>query len=240
MANAPTTTEIGRAARLSGKGRPPHLVPPANMPWADAKASALFLSSRSYAHVPIFWATAIAAFQTPCKIDDMPHFLCRMIQTCLLTVLLLPTAPLLACAFNLTPRDRAHQSFDAVFVGKIVAADYKQNIGRRSRPWQAIASIQRPAGETWWNLYRGNDDCDDGQPLPKVGDPWVLYLQRIGGRLVAVHSMPLVQARREDPRFGGAPYPDRAQQQRRAREIRKIDAILDARKTWSSAVRPRP
>lgn len=190
----------------------------------------------------LFRVRAIAAYRPPCKIDVMSPLPRRMIQSCLLTVLLLPTAPLLACAVNLTPRDRAHRSFDAVFVGKIIAAGYRQNSGGRPRPWRAIASVQRPAGETWWNLHRsgGNDDCDDGQRPPKVGDPWVLYLQRSQARLVAIHSMPLAQARREDPRFGGPPYPDRAQQERRAAEIRKIDAILDARKTRSSAARPRP
>ncbi|SEI96731.1 hypothetical protein SAMN05518849_10226 [Sphingobium sp. AP50] len=33
MASALTTSKFGRAARLTGKGRPPPHVPPANMPW---------------------------------------------------------------------------------------------------------------------------------------------------------------------------------------------------------------
>lgn len=166
----------------------------------------------------------------------------RRIQLCLSAALLLPVQPLFACAINLTPRERAHRSFDAIFVGKIKAASYRTDSHGHSRPWQAIASVQRPAGETWWNLYRSGDnaECDDGQPLPKVGDQWVLYLQRKQGRLLVLHSMPLAQARREDPRFGGTPYPDKAEQQRRTDEIRKIDAALDARKARLSAARPRP
>ncbi|WP_311269067.1 hypothetical protein [Sphingobium sp. WCS2017Hpa-17] len=119
-----------------------------------------------------------------------------------------------ACAV-FTPQDElASRQYERIVAAKIVSAAYDGPHEPHNEPWSAKAitiSVAHgvPKGSLFY-LHRtgshGGGDCDDGEPLPKVGETWILYLDRSGSRYPA-YSLPFYKVRKMDPRFGGPPRP---------------------------------
>lgn len=193
-------------------------------------------------HRPYFFAfaTALCTTERLCH----PRVMQRSVQFLIFagvaagTALTATTAS--ACTIYQSARDRAKGPFDSIVVGRVVQARHFDSPNDESRAWSATVIIGERIADRMFSVFSHPDDCGERLKMPKVGDAWVLYIKRRNGSAVLFHAMPLAQARKEDPRFGGPAYPAAAKQRRLAKEIRRIDALVAARKAQSSESRSGP
>ncbi|WP_375194880.1 hypothetical protein [Sphingobium sp.] len=166
------------------------------------------------------------------------RYVLRHLALSALTVACLNPASSFACAVSLTVRDRAQGPFDSVNLARIAQSGYISPTGPADRAWKATAIIEGRIAERIVTLYSDPSDCNERVAIPHAGEVWVIYIKRFEDhRSLAVLAMSLAQARREDPRFGGLPYPDYA---RRDREVRKVNRQLSLRRKLGSDARPSP
>jgi hypothetical protein len=166
------------------------------------------------------------------------RYVLRYLTLSALAVACLNPASSFACAVSLTVRDQARGPFDSVSLARIAQSGYINPTGPADRAWKATAIIEGRIAERIFTLYSDPSDCNERIAIPHAGEVWVIYIKRFEDhRSLAVLAMSLTQARREDPRFGGPPYPDYAG---REREIRKVNRQLSLRRKLSSNARPRP
>lgn len=117
--------------------------------------------------------------------------------------------PALACRVYQSPETRMAYPYDTVIRARIERATHEPNNGDRGQAWRATArlaaTVEGPIpAERLFELGRSGESsaCDDGQPIAKVGDTWVLYLsKRPGGGYAVSYSYPLDLARDLDRRL---------------------------------------
>ena len=119
--------------------------------------------------------------------------------------------PAVACRYNAPAEERVRRDYDAVVVATVTASTYGVWHRGAERPsWQATGRSERlvkgaaPSGDYAFGRSGASAACDDGQPAPRVGERWVLYLQAVEGRVHVTQSYPLTLAETIDPRFGAA------------------------------------
>lgn len=227
MASAPTTTDFGGAAPAAPSSR------------CSSCEHALGPMCK---HRPYFLllGTKLCMKQLSCRPRVMQRSVRLLISASMVagTALTAPTAS--ACTIYQSARDRAKGPFDSVVVGRVVQARNNGSPSDESRAWSATVIIGERIADRMFSVFSHHDDCGERLKMPKVGDAWVLYIKRRNGSAVLFHAMPLAQARKEDPRFGGPAYPAAAKQRRLAEEIRRIDALVAALKAQSSESRSGP
>ncbi|PXA81799.1 hypothetical protein DMC25_20385 [Caulobacter sp. D4A] len=119
-----------------------------------------------------------------------------------------------ACYYNMPAKDRIRRTtYDAVLLARVDQALYTdgldQDQGDRNRPWSAqvtaTSAVVGAPDQTAFEIGRTAQPtaCDDGQPIAKVGDTWVLYLmrRRDGPGYQVSQSYPLAFARQYDARL---------------------------------------
>jgi hypothetical protein len=118
-----------------------------------------------------------------------------------------------ACYYNMPARERVQRDYDAVVLARIDQALYtdglRQDQGALNRPWRAqvtaTGAVVGTVEQTAFEIGRTAQStaCDDGQPIAKVGETWVLYLmrRRDGPGFQVSQSYPLDFARQYDPRL---------------------------------------
>ena len=118
-----------------------------------------------------------------------------------------------ACRVNQPPEARMSQTYDAVVIGTVVSAQQRDaDAPGESRAWEAVvevaSTIEGTADASSYQIGRTGDSaaCDDGQPIARVGETWVLYLRRHASNgMVAGYSYPYQQARELDRRLSNRP-----------------------------------
>ncbi|WP_336970004.1 hypothetical protein [Sphingobium aromaticiconvertens] len=77
--------------------------------------------------------------------------------------------------------------------------------------WEAtVSTISSAPGvprASTFIISRRDGSCIPGEPTPKVGHTWILYLNRDGQRYYPAYSLPFAKARKIDPRFTGQNTP---------------------------------
>lgn len=126
-------------------------------------------------------------------------------------VLALASVPAQACRVRLSAEERLHGAyekgiFSSVAVVTIAEAKYTQQPISDAHPWSATARVDllllgsfEPKTVTFERGW-GSAACDDGQPLAKAGEKWIVYFWKHPerGQLVWA-SYPLEIASAADP-----------------------------------------
>jgi hypothetical protein len=134
-----------------------------------------------------------------------------------LVALAATAAPALACKRIDSPNQKLENGYNgnaivAVALVKISDGRYthpKAEDGD-NHPWEVTATVQRmlkgeyePKSvkfERGW----GSAACDDGRPLPGVGEQWVVYFEKkLDGTLAVWQTYPVSVANRDDPQLKG-------------------------------------
>ncbi|MFT4251251.1 MAG: hypothetical protein QM608_02055 [Caulobacter sp.] len=118
-----------------------------------------------------------------------------------------------ACRVNVPAQDRVKHDYDAVLLARVDEALYadglRQDQGDKGRPWRARVTandaVVGALDQAEFEIGRTAQPtaCDDGQPIAKAGETWVLYLmrRRDGSGYQVSQSYPLAFARQHDPRL---------------------------------------
>lgn len=113
-----------------------------------------------------------------------------------------------ACRVFIPPEARLINEFTAVAIGTVEAARYTSDPQPDWHSWEAMVRlseiVEGAPAEPVYRIGRTGSSaaCDDGQPLPRDGDTWVVYLrEHPAGGLYARESYPLTLAREIDLRF---------------------------------------
>jgi hypothetical protein len=145
-----------------------------------------------------------------------------------------------ACVVSISHSDRVLSNFNAI---AIVRIEYSLYTGKRWSDlgaWVASARLykffQGSVPETSLRLrgseWEGGLLCSTEQAIPKYGEFWVVYFSQSDEMLRQNLSIPLAEARKIDWRFGApgvdSPAVRRWRQMRRRKELRSVNAVLDA------------
>ncbi|PVM85813.1 hypothetical protein [Caulobacter endophyticus] len=114
-----------------------------------------------------------------------------------------------ACRVNQPPEACVAHAYDAVILARIESAGPDDRLRGERPAWTASArrtgAIEGKAvSQAVFEIGRTGQStaCDDGQPIARVGETWVLYLHETpGAGWTAGASYPLDLARRIDPRL---------------------------------------
>jgi hypothetical protein len=124
----------------------------------------------------------------------------------LIVIQLICASQTFACRIMRLPQDKvALGGFDAVVVGQVTHARYTGEKKSHYHPWEGAVSVRTvirgDVKQDTFPIYRSGSRvaCDDGEPVPPEGQPWVLYLRGQGSILYVVNSFPLTIACGADP-----------------------------------------
>lgn len=134
----------------------------------------------------------------------------RLLPT-LLTAVVLALAgggQALACRVGHRPLDPANRPYDAIVLVTVRSAAYGEQLGERPS-WKATGRLRQtvlgdPGSATFEFGRTGSSAaCDDGLPIPALGEVWVLYMSRHpqSGTLFVNRSAPLRLIGPVDPRL---------------------------------------
>ncbi|MDR7153793.1 hypothetical protein J2W40_000590 [Sphingobium xenophagum] len=121
--------------------------------------------------------------------------------------LCIAVAPYAQACPTYTPQEvLASRPYDRIVAATIVSVVRGASHKPRWEPWSAtaktISSAKGIADDSLFSLSRNFVDCDDGEPTPKVGEIWILYLKWDGSKYYPFYSLPFAEARKMDARFG--------------------------------------
>ena len=121
--------------------------------------------------------------------------------------------PSAACRVALPPEQRIAMGYQrgtisAVLLVQVKAAKYTAAAFSDAHPWQATATVERvlrgsyPAKVVRFTRGWGSAACDDGHPVAKSGEKWVVYLwKRRDGDQTVWQTYPARIAFAADPRL---------------------------------------